>query len=73
MNKTREIIHYHEETKHHFHRFAKSLGYMDWKNQPNPFRFYENIKMVPLPLLKETPRSNTYFYLLDFFILCLMF
>jgi len=58
MNKTREIIHYHEETKHHFHRYAKSLGYMDWKNQPNPFRFYENVKTVSLPLLEETPKTE---------------
>jgi hypothetical protein len=29
---------------------------MDWKNQPNPFRFYENVKTISLPLLKETPK-----------------
>ena len=53
MNNTWEIIRYHEATKHHFHRYAKSLGYMDWKNQPNPFRFYENVETVSLPLLEE--------------------
>ena len=58
MNKTRDIIHYHEETKHHFNRYAKSAGYMDWKNQPNPFRFYENVKTVSLPLLEETPKTE---------------
>ena len=58
MNKTREVIHYHEETKHHFNRYARSAGYMDWKNQPNPFRFYENVKTVSLPLLEETPKTE---------------
>ena len=24
-------------TKHHFNRFARSLGYLDWATQPNPF------------------------------------
>src|SRR5437867_7846657 len=35
------VMRYHEETKHHFNRYARALGYMDWANQPNPFRRYE--------------------------------
>ncbi|MEZ5360169.1 MAG: SagB/ThcOx family dehydrogenase [Candidatus Zixiibacteriota bacterium] len=31
---------YHNETKHHFGRYARSLGYLDWANQPHPFRVY---------------------------------
>lgn len=31
---------YHERTKHHFHRYAASPGYMDWATQPDPFRRY---------------------------------
>jgi SagB-type dehydrogenase family enzyme len=58
MDKTREIIRYHEETKHHFHRYAKSLGYMDWKNQPNPFRFYEHVKTISLPLPEENHKAE---------------
>lgn len=50
-----KIIRYHEETKHHLHRFARSAGYMDWNNQPNPFRFYDGEKPVSLPLLKNDP------------------
>jgi hypothetical protein len=59
MNKTEEIIRYHEEAKHHFHRYAKSSGYLDWKNQPNPFRFYKGAKRVSLPLLKENVSPMT--------------
>ncbi len=58
MNKTEEILRYHEESKHHFHRYAKSPGYMDWKNQPNPFRFYEGVKTVSLPLIEENPKAE---------------
>jgi SagB-type dehydrogenase family enzyme len=56
MNKTEEILRYHEETKHHFHRYAKSLGFMDWENQPNPFRYYDGVKTVSLQLLEENPK-----------------
>ena len=54
----REIIRYHGETKHHFHRFARSAGYMDWENQPDPFRYYEGTTAFPLPMRKEDPASK---------------
>jgi SagB-type dehydrogenase family enzyme len=53
-----EIFRYHEETKHHYERYARSPGYMDWQTQPNPFRFYENTQVIELPLLKENPRAD---------------
>jgi SagB-type dehydrogenase family enzyme len=45
-------VRYHEATKHHFNRFARSLGYLDWATQPNPFRRYPG---APIHLL---PRSS---------------
>lgn len=53
-----QIFRYHEETKHHYERYARSPGYMDWQNQPHPFRFYENTQVIELPLLKENPRAE---------------
>ncbi len=44
------VIAYHERTKHQFHRFAPSLGYMDWATQPDPFRRYAGAPFVRLPL-----------------------
>ena len=60
MNKHayRKIIGYHEESKHHFDRYARSPGYMDWQNQPNPFRFYEGKNIIHLPLLKNDPKAT---------------
>jgi SagB-type dehydrogenase family enzyme len=29
---------YHDGTKHHYNRFARSLGHLDWASQPRPFR-----------------------------------
>jgi SagB-type dehydrogenase family enzyme len=56
------IIHYHIQTKHHFNRYARALGYLDWANQPDPFRRFEGAQLIPLPLLKpdEAPLSPAY-------------
>src|SRR3989441_2787285 len=53
-----ETLLYHEQTKHHFHRYARSAGFLDWANQPNPFRFYEGVTAVRLPLLQKDPASQ---------------
>lgn len=56
------IIRYHVQTKHHFHRYSRSLGYLDWANQPDPFRRYDGAPLVPLPVLdpEQEPRSPEY-------------
>ncbi len=53
---------YHEQTKHEFNRFAKSLGYLDWANQPDPFRRFQEAPLIFFPLLKldEEPISPSY-------------
>jgi len=55
-------IHYHNQTKHHFFRYARSLGHLDWANQPNPFRRFVDAPFYPLPLLQpeQEPMSQTY-------------
>src|SRR5712692_4707573 len=53
-----ETLLYHEQTKHHFHRYARSAGFLDWANQPNPVRFYEGVIAVRLPLLQKDPASE---------------
>ena len=57
-NAVAKIIHYHEETKHRYERYARSAGYMDWQNQPNPFRFYQDVPLIKLPLLKKNPAAQ---------------
>jgi SagB-type dehydrogenase family enzyme len=41
-------LQYHQATKHHFNRFARSLGYLDWATQPDPFRRYAGAPVVAL-------------------------
>ena len=56
------VIGYHVRTKHHFNRYARALGYLDWANQPDPFRRFEGAQLIPLPLLApdEEPVSPMY-------------
>ena len=51
MNKNLQMVYtYHNETKHSHNKYAKSLGYMDWATQPDPYRSYKNTKQIKLPL-----------------------
>ena len=52
------ISYYHERSKHSLFKFAVSLGYLDWKNQPNPFRFYKDTKIIKLPFLEKDPNLD---------------
>jgi len=62
MNFLAAMFRYHEETKHHFYRYARALGYLDWANQPDPFRRYHGAPLILLPILSpgEGPASPLY-------------
>lgn len=45
------VLDYHQRTKHAPWAFARSLGYLDWDNQPNPFRSFEGVDQVALDLM----------------------
>ncbi len=49
------VIRYHERTKHHVGRYARSLGFLDWDTQPNPFRTFDG---SPRILLQEIEVGN---------------
>ncbi len=57
------VLNYHERTKHHRHGYARSLGYLDWDTQPNPFRFYEGAEVLPLERIPpgEAPSYDALF------------
>jgi SagB-type dehydrogenase family enzyme len=60
--KIETVMRYHERTKHHFNRYARGPGELDWANQPNPFRRYEGAPLVRLPRLgpDDEPASPRY-------------
>src|SRR4051794_33569884 len=59
----RRTLAYHERSKHHLRRHARSPGGLDWANQPDPFRTYAGATAVDLPLLADglaTPYADLY-------------
>ena len=44
---------YHQGTKHLPSRFAPGPGYLDWANQPDPFRRFADTRLVELPLVLQ--------------------
>lgn len=48
---------YHDATKHHFHRYARSLGYLDWATQPDPFRRFAGARLIELPRAAAAPAT----------------
>jgi SagB-type dehydrogenase family enzyme len=44
---------YHQRTKHHLHQYARSLGYLDWATQPDPFRTYAGAPRIEFDLLAD--------------------
>ena len=57
------VYDYHNQTKHQLQRYSRSLGYMDWKSQPDPFRRYDQSLTLPLdhPQSTETPTYDSLF------------
>ena len=45
------VLAYHQTTKHAPYRYARSLGYMDWDTQPDPFRRYAGAPLAPLDVI----------------------
>jgi len=57
------VYEYHNRTKHQLQRYSRSLGYMDWKSQPDPFRRYDQSLTLPLdhPQITDTPTYDSLF------------
>ncbi|MFQ5716106.1 MAG: SagB/ThcOx family dehydrogenase, partial [Nitrospinales bacterium] len=48
-----KVVYYHERTKHDYRRYANGPGYMDWANQPNPFRKFSGAPFIYLPIVNR--------------------
>jgi SagB-type dehydrogenase family enzyme len=44
------VLRYHERSTHHPGRYAPGPGFLDWANQPEPFRSYGGAPVLELPL-----------------------
>jgi SagB-type dehydrogenase family enzyme len=50
---------YHERTKHSEERLRASPQYLDWENQPIPFKLYRDLETIPLPRQVEPGPIST--------------
>jgi SagB-type dehydrogenase family enzyme len=57
---TERLFAYHQATKHTYHSVRTSAHYLDWKNQPNPFRTYEGAPVTPLAPEPGFPDTGTF-------------
>lgn len=42
------VLEYHTRTKHHYSAYARGPGFLDWENQPEPFRRYSGTEIIRL-------------------------
>ncbi|ONI22652.1 hypothetical protein PRUPE_2G142200 [Prunus persica] len=57
-----QVLKYHNQTKHHFTKYARGPHGLDWANQPNPFRRYVSAPLLPLlhfPTENQNPNSSS--------------
>lgn len=54
-----KVFQYHQSTKHRFNGYARGPGFLDWVNQPDPFRRYPGSKLIHL---RKIPPSQEPLY-----------
>lgn len=59
----RQVLAYHQATKHRFDAYARGPGRLDWANQPNPFRRYAGARIIRLGRIPpaDEPRYDDVF------------
>ena len=56
-NALQTILAYHQQTKHHFQRYASGPDGLDWNSQPKAFRTFEACTKLELPLLLQPTKA----------------
>ena len=57
---TERLFAYHQATKHTYHSVRTNARHLDWHNQPDPFRNYEDVSVIPLPHEPGFPNTGTF-------------
>ncbi len=57
---TDRLFAYHQATKHTYHSVRTNARYLDWHNQPDPFRSYEGAPSIDLPPEPGFPNTGTF-------------
>lgn len=57
---TKRLFAYHQATKHTYESVRTNARFLDWRNQPDPFRRYEGARLIPLPADLSLPKAGTF-------------
>jgi SagB-type dehydrogenase family enzyme len=57
---TERLFAYHQATKHTYYSVRANPHYLDWSNQPDPFRTYEGARVTVLPPEPGFPNMGTF-------------
>src|ERR1700691_1614355 len=57
---TERLFAYHHATKHTFDSVRANAHFLDWRNQPNPFRTYEGAPLISLPADPGFPDTGAF-------------
>src|SRR5712692_7387062 len=57
---TERLFAYHHATKHSYDSVRTNARFLDWHNQPDPFRSYEGAPLITLPAEPGFPRAGTF-------------
>jgi SagB-type dehydrogenase family enzyme len=57
---TERLFAYHHLTKHTYDSVRTNARFLDWHNQPDPFRSYEGAPLITLPAEPGFPRAGTF-------------
>jgi len=57
---TERLFAYHQATKHTYHSVRANARYLDWHNQPDPFRGFEGAPSINLPPEPGFPNTGTF-------------
>jgi len=57
---TGRLFAFHQATKHTYHSVRANARYLDWRNQPDPFRTYEGAATILLPPDPGFPKTGTF-------------
>src|SRR5450631_3242467 len=59
-DETEHLFAYHHATKHTYQSVRANAHFLDWKNQPDPFRAYEGTSQVVLLPEPSFPDAGTF-------------
>jgi len=57
---TDRLFTYHHATKHTYHSVRTNAHFLDWRNQPDPFRTYEGTTLITLPANPGFSKAGTF-------------